>query len=500
MRSLVITCAAICALSCGAPDPRGVGASIEPPPLRESASSPRACLASTDLDAILSRALADARFDEVIDLGRDEPSTCAVDRSCGRIARTPSVDVAVIAFPPGCPPAFANALVSSETGGVKLARFDPARLDVRGIRYRKWDQAAWDGAPRRFTASDDLVPRPNDPADGAVDFVSPYPASNFKLLVAVKLLELVDRGVVLLERRFEHEGRERDVGAWLADMITWSDDDSTEALVRLLHELGYASTVDATFERLGLATLQMEDTSATTGRGWHPGHIHMTAWDTARLLWLLDPDAPAPTWIAPDGAPVDAHFLTSESRQRLLALLGDQAFHALDVPDHSRGGDATADVTFAHKTGLTLNFGSDAGIVRAVADRARRHYVIAFFSNLGHRYADADLVGGEGPCRDRGVCYTRRIAELGGTIDAAIDAPEGAPDLRTDAYTAAVDVAVARGAFPEAAATRDECLERRAAPLHKRRGARYRPRDVDAVYPRRRHADRVDRGSLQDGR
>jgi len=444
----VITCAAICTLSCGGPDPC-VGPRIEPPPVRESASGPRACLATTDLDAILSRALADARFDEVIDLGRDEPSTCAVDRSCGRIARTPSVDVAVIAFPPGCPPAFANALLSSDTGGVKLARFDPDRLDVRGVRYRKWDQAAWDGAPRRFNASDDLVPPAHDAADGAVDFVSPYPASNFKLLVAVKLLELVDRGVVLLERRFEHEGREREVGAWLADMITWSDDDSTEALVRLLHELGFASTIDATFERLGLTTLQMKDTSASTGRGWHPGHIHMTAWDTARLLWLLDPDAPAPTWLAPDGAPVDTGFLTSDSRRRLTALLGDQAFHALDTPDHCRaplgtpgiparvperwapsdgapsGCNATADVTFAHKTGLTLNFGSDAGIVRGIAGRARRHYVIAFFSNLGHRYADADQVAGNGPCRDEGICYTRRIARLAGTVDAAIAEASG---------------------------------------------------------------------------
>jgi len=167
----------------------------------------------------------------------------------------------------------------------------------------------------------------------------------------------------------------------------------------------------------------------------------MSAWDTARLLWLLDPDAPSPAWKTPAGAPVDAGFLKPESRRLLLDLLAEQAFHdalsttalckmprtrkgipalmperwidgegrpvvaigrgvadrlvAADAgtPADELGADvrecnAQAEVTFAHKTGLTENFGSDVGIVRGIPGRARRHYIVSFFSNLGFSWPD----------------------------------------------------------------------------------------------------------------
>jgi hypothetical protein len=50
------------------------------------------------------------------------------------------------------------------------------------------------------------------------------------------------------------------------------------------------------FERLRLRTLRLADT--TPRGGWRNadgagvGHLQMTAWDSLRLLWWLDPEAP----------------------------------------------------------------------------------------------------------------------------------------------------------------------------------------------------------------
>src|SRR5262249_18195147 len=99
-----------------------------------------------------------------------------------------------------------------------------------------------------------------------------------------------------------------------------------QALVRKLHALEEADRLNDLFARLGLPTLQIHETSGTTGRNWQPGRIHMSAWDTARLLWLVDPDAPRPTWKGPDGAPVDAGFLSVESKRLLLGFMADQAY------------------------------------------------------------------------------------------------------------------------------------------------------------------------------
>lgn len=409
----------------------------------------------THLERAVQRAVGAMRFDEVMDLGPTEDQTCD-DARCvpAPIHATPSVDVAVIAFEPGCSPATASVRLGAGIQGARLDRLDPETLAVTGVRFRRWDQDRWDGkvtGPLRD--KDDLLRSP--PRDG-VDFTLPYPASVFKLMVAVKVLEQADRGKLRLEETFAHADKTRPLADYLADMITWSDDESTQALVRRLHALGVADQIDGTFARLGLATLQMQGTSKKTGRSWHPGKIHMGAWDTARLLWLLDPDAPPPTWRAPDGKPVDTAFLSAASKRRLLDLLGEQAFHdalsttalcgiagtqpgipallpqrwigedgRVKVETGALGGDVRpcnerAEVTFAHKTGLTLNFGSDAGIVRGIPGKAKRHYVIAMISNLGYRYTDADKTGGGHPCREQGVCYTKQIGRMAGEIDGVI--------------------------------------------------------------------------------
>ena len=81
--------------------------------------------------------------------------------------------------------------------------------------------------------------------------------------------------------------------------------------------------------------------------------------------------------------------------------------------------NATAQVTFAHKTGLTENYGSDAGIVTALAGQDGRRYIVAVFSNVGYRYSDPSQASTDGfPCfTGLGICYSEKFAQLGKAID-----------------------------------------------------------------------------------
>ncbi|HEY9643645.1 MAG TPA: hypothetical protein V6C57_24360 [Coleofasciculaceae cyanobacterium] len=84
-----------------------------------------------------------------------------------------------------------------------------------------------------------------------------------------------------------------------------------------------------------------------------------------------------------------------------------------------------AEVSFLHKTGLTLNYGSDAGIVESLPGKPYRHYIIAFLSNLGYRYADPAFANRTSyPYSDPvgGIAYTQRIPALGKQIDDGIKA------------------------------------------------------------------------------
>ena len=196
---------------------------------------------------------------------------------------------------------------------------------------------------------------------------------------------------------------------------------------------------------LGLTTLRLAGTRGDGGwgntAGAGVGQLQMTAWDSARLLWLLDADAPPAPWLGP-GAPA---LVSADCRARLRGWLEDQALHEVlsstalaGVPGWVHGlparlparwiaGDGSvqvsqerafpadvrpvsqrAEVRFAHKTGTTENYASDAGIVRGIAPR-RRHYIAAVTSNLGTRYAACV------PC-----ATTWRMPALGAAVDAAV--------------------------------------------------------------------------------
>jgi hypothetical protein len=237
-------------------------------------------------------------------------------------------------------------------------------------------------------------------------------------------------------------------------MITSSNNRAACALLKQLHGLGEVAGMNAELAELGLGTLQVNGTSALTGGTWQPGQIHMTALDTARLLWLLE-GGPGVLWYRPDGRPVTARVLSDSSRALLRQLLAEQGFDValsttnfcglehpgrgipqriaerwIDPGDGTvtvegipygqdvRPCNAAAEVSFAHKTGLTYNYGSDAGIVRSLPGRPRRRYVIAFLSNLGYRYGDARFATSTTlPCFGLGVCYTEKIAQLGKRVD-----------------------------------------------------------------------------------
>ncbi|MDP2005283.1 MAG: serine hydrolase [Rubrivivax sp.] len=319
-------------------------------------------------------------------LARDFGNTADQWHRGAAVTHFPSIDLAVAAFPRRGPPRWANVLFSREqpqgliadlgaqAGPARNLRFDRDLQDAKGNSIawqagRNWRHLPWQ--PLAGT--------------GATRFVAPYPASLLKLMVAVGLGLAVDRGLC----------------GWpdaLAPMITVSDNDATTECVALLHRVGLlgaaGNALNANFAARGLATLRLDDTQPDGGwrnsDGAGVGHIHMTAWDTVRLLWLLDGAAPLPPWLAPDTPPLlqpptAAHLHEVLRRQQLDHVLSSGSLKAL--PGWVPGGpDAPA---FAHKTGSTDNYASDAGIVQT----GDTHYLVAVLTSLGRRYAPhADAV------------------------------------------------------------------------------------------------------------
>jgi hypothetical protein len=244
-------------------------------------------------------------------------------------------------------------------------------------------------------------------------------------------------------------------------MIAYSDNTSTRALLKMLHDMNQVGVMNAEFKDLGLGTLQINDTDPATGDRWQPGQIHMTALDTARLLWLIEGASDSrPLWRKPNGKFVTSSELSNGSRSYLKGLLARQGYNEVlstsnfckapntlpgipaPVPDEwinqtdgtvtvdgipygqdVRPCNATAEVSFAHKTGLTFNYGSDAGIVQSLPGKPYRHYVIALIANLGYRYTDPVFAGRTSfPCFDAvgGICYTQRIPAVAKQIDSNI--------------------------------------------------------------------------------
>ena len=260
------------------------------------------------------------------------------------------------------------------------------------------------------------------------------------------------------------DGARDTVAGWVDQMITVSDNFATCVLLQLLHETGGLQQTNAQFAELGLTTLRMHPAQPEVGNGWSSGQMTMGALDTARLM-LLASGTTRTLWRAPDGTKVTGDSGLSRRSQRYFrSVLLDQSFHEvlstgnlcgsadaapgiparvprrwidpetghvvtydgdtpLDFGYDVRPCNATAEVTFAHKTGLVSFSGNDTGIVKALPGEDGRWYVVAVHSNVGYRFGDADWAASD-PNACLGapfVCYSRAFGRLGRAVDALVE-------------------------------------------------------------------------------
>ena len=437
--------------------------------------------AETPLESAVLAAVRSAHFEQVVDFGAGNearPVKAHLNLPAQKIAHPPNVNVAVIQFD-----AEGRAV---DRVCVLLSRDYPDGLVVpldrdtgaSSVRFIRWDidrsnggtfsaddghqltTKGWTNNPP-LTAADDLVPgRENAP----YQFMPPYPASLFKLLVAFHTLRMIDAEKISLETEYIYavEGAKpepRKIRDWVDSMITVSDNHATSALLKMLHDKNEMDALNRELRELNLGTLQINGTNPKDGRGWQTDKINMTAFDVARLLWLID-GGPGELWLDVNKKPVTAKFLSDASRAFLKETLSEQAFNealstanfpggknvragipsrvagrwinptnghvVVDEKDCGvdiRAANVQAEVSFAHKTGLTFNYGSDAGIVTSLPGKPFRHYVVAFLGNLGQRYADEIFAANKKFPADDNVpplVYTQKIPALGKAIDDAV--------------------------------------------------------------------------------
>ena len=433
--------------------------------------------AQTALETKVLTAMRNAQFNTVIDYGPYAES-CPGKSFCAFPAQPtpymPNIDVAVITLDStGAMIDRANVMLSRDYPTGLVVPLDP-NGGATAVRFRRWDIARYDGGtyssstgkqtstkgwtnnPALTDADDIVTGRQNAP----YQFMAPYPASSFKLMVGFKVMRMVDAGTITLDTLYAYsaDGKKfetRKIRDWMNPMITYSDNNSARAMVKLLHDKGQMSVMNQEFKNWGLGTLQVNGTSATTGGNWLVGQIHMTAFDTARLLWIIE-GGPGTLWTGANGQPVTSALLSDTSRTYLKSLLADQGFNdtltsanmcgnpnrrpgipsavpsrwvnastgTVTVDGYAYGMDvrpcnAAAEVSFAHKTGFTFNYCSDIGIVTSLPGQPYRRYIIVYLSNLGYRYTDeAYATATTMPYYSvNPIPYSQRIASLGKAID-----------------------------------------------------------------------------------
>ncbi len=371
------------------------------------------------------------------------------------IHQTPNVDATVIELAAnGRTLAAANVLLSPKYPNGKIVPLD-RNLSTEDVRWRKWDDAGWDANAGQGTV--DAVPGREN---ASMDFMSPYPASVLKLMVGYGILRLVDQGVITLDENYAYDRTgapntacglnvTKPIRQFFDEMQTVSRNESTCALIKLLHQKNAMDPLNQHFKDLGLPMLQLVKTRTVDGGGW--GNTQMNALDTAKLLLIVN-GGPGTLWTAPDGTRVTKDLLSASSREFYLKTLGEQGLNqvlsttnwcgraypaqgikqrtaerwinpadgTMKVDHRVYGQDVrpcqtTAEVEYLHKTGLVDTAGNDAGIVNNLPGKARRHFIVVVHSNLGDRYSDANR-----PADPPGiypVAYTEKYATLGAAID-----------------------------------------------------------------------------------
>jgi hypothetical protein len=420
---------------------------------------PAARALPTSLADALLLALDEAGLDELVDAGPDE-GHCPGGRGCPiplrRAAFPPWIDLAVIRLDAkGRAVEAANVQVDWRTPRGRVALLD-ANLAAADVRFRRWSSERAERGPRAapFTDADDLAP---DRGKVGYDFMAPYPASLFKLLIAFHLERRAAQGALALSAEVPEgpaaSAEWRSVDEWLELMISESDNRATKALLRFLHLRGEMEPLNDELARLGLSTLRIDGTQPLDGSRWAPGEINATAMDVARLIWLVS-GAPGVLWRTPAGRAVVRETMPESARARLKRVLGYQGRHEIlstgsacgavaagipaAVPSHFldvetgdevvgemayrrdvRPCNATAEVRFFHKTGLTWNYAADAGLVEPLPGKPFRRYVVALLSSAGTRWIDPErAAAARHPCDEAAICASQRLGRLGAAIDA----------------------------------------------------------------------------------
>lgn len=375
------------------------------------------------------------------------------------IHQMPNVDLSVIELGPGGKPkAAATVLVSKDYPNGKVVPLDK-NMRTDQVRWGKWDDAQWDAGEQGAPVLPGTDDRP-------IKYMQPYPASVMKVMVGYGLLKLVDAGKLSLDEKYTYKpvgtpnslcgkgGQTKSVRQYFDEMTTVSNNMSTCALVKLLHDKKAVDATNQAFVDLGLELLQLKGTDPNTGGKW--GGNSMGAMDTAKLLLLVS-GAPGTLWTDPAGKPVTKDKLSAKSRKFFMKELGEQGLNQVltttnwcgrDYPAagliqkvHPRwinpldgkmtvdgrvyGQDvrpcnAKAEVTFAHKTGFVDTSGNDAGIVNSLPGKPKRDYVVVVNSNLGNRYVDKNR-----PADPPGiypVAYSEKYGKLGLAIDKILTA------------------------------------------------------------------------------
>jgi hypothetical protein len=215
------------------------------------------------LEQRVLEAVQSAGFDRVLDGDRGPNPTAPWYE---QIAHTPQVDVAVIKLN--------GANRATDAVNVLMSRDYPRGVvvplgrdyETSAVRYRKWNLERWedneDGV--RWTdpwpASEDIVPgRENAP----INFMTPYPASVLKVMVAYGISRLVDKGRMRLDAPVTYtvaSGQNcyapdadttETVRQWMTLMITESSNVATCALIQQLHQLTPWASSTRTSSRSG---------------------------------------------------------------------------------------------------------------------------------------------------------------------------------------------------------------------------------------------------------
>ncbi len=304
----------------------------------------------------------------------------------------PSLDLALCCFDGDRPQAL-NLLFSREHPQGLVGAIAPGHGALGNIGFVADLQDASGASAAWLPGADWQTLRFAPLAGCGTRFVAPYPASLLKLMIATGVAAWAPD----IDAAWTHEGESRRLREWQHAMLSLSCNRSTDALVAFGHAAGWLAAeahqphaLHRLFERLGLRTLRLADT--TPRGGWRNadgagvGHLQMTAWDSLRLLWWLDPEAPPCPWSAEPR-------LQGPGLKALWAALQDQRLHGwLRHPG------------FAHKTGNTENYASDAGRLRLGDGRL---LFVAMTSSLGARYAQGDPSGFPLPLQQLGEALLR---------------------------------------------------------------------------------------------